>query len=312
MKNTKRYLIIIMIISILLTAVGCSGSKSTGAGTNVSGTTAYPLTVTDDTGNKVTLEKEPDKIVSLAPSTTEILFALGAGSKVVGRSEYDNYPEEAKKVSVVGGFSGPNTELITKLAPQAVFAVKGSLTDDQKKLLESAGIKVIIFNPANIDGVYSNIKTAGQICNKQEKAKEITDSMEAKRQQIVSKLKDVKQKKVFIDLGSFYSAGKTSFIGSILTEINAVNIAGNAAGQWPQLTAEQVVGQDPEVYISLSTSLKDLQAVSGLSSTTAFKSGNVKVMEMGTLDNDIMQRPGPRIIDGLEVYAKTIYPDAFK
>jgi iron complex transport system substrate-binding protein len=314
MVKTKKLIMITAIITLIIGIfAGCSAQQSSTSNTKSASTvTVYPLTITDDLGNKVTIEKEPTKIVSVAPSSTETLFDLGLGSKVVGRSENDNYPAEAKSISVVGGFSGPNTELIIKLAPEVVFAVKGSMTDEAKKLLESTGIKVITFNPANIDGVFSDIKMVGEICNVQAKAKELTDSMQTKREAILSKIKNVKSKKVFIDLGSFYSAGKGSFIDSMLKELKVDNIADQTSGEWPQLTVEKVVSSDPEVYISLYSSLKDLQAIAGLSSTTAFKNGNIKVIETGTVDNDVVQRPGPRVIDGLEIYAKTIYPDSFK
>lgn len=308
----KRSFIILMLLSLVLVFGGCTSNQGTSAISNTPAATVYPLTITDDMGNKVIIDKEPSKIVSLAPSSTEILFALGSGSKVVGRSKYDNYPAEANSIAVVGGFSKPNTELITKLEPEVVFAAKTSLSDEAKKLLESQGIKVVIFNPANIDGVYADIKIAGEICNAQANAKEITDSMQTKREEIIDKIKNVSAKKVFADLGDFYSVGKSSFIGSILTELKADNIASQTSGQWPQLTVEQIVSSDPDVYISLSTSLNDLKAISGLSSTTAFKNGDVQVIDYGTVNNDIMQRPGPRIIDGLELYAKKIYPDEFK
>ena len=312
MRKLKKGLIIFMLLSLIIAGVGCSNTKSTNSNSKAAVATVYPLTITDDVGNKVTIDKAPTKIVSTAPSNTEILFALGLGSKVVGRSQYDNYPEEVKSVTPVGNFSGPNTELITKLAPEVVFTIKGSMTDETKKLLEGVGIKVITFNPANIDGVFSDIEMVGQICNVQPKAKELTDSMKAKREEVISKLKNVKSKKVFVDLGNFYSAGKDSFIDSILKELKVDNIAEQTTGQWPQLTVEKIVSSNPEVYISMYTPLKDLKAVSGLSTIAAFKNDNVKVFEFGTLNNDIMQRPGPRVIDGLEVYAKAIYPEVFK
>jgi iron complex transport system substrate-binding protein len=314
MRKLKKGFIAVMLLSLVFTFGGCSGANNTSNSTssNASAETKYPLTITDDFGKKVTIEKEPAKIVSLAPSNTEILFALGLGSKVAGRSENDNYPAEASSIPVVGGFSGPNTESIIKLAPEVVFAFKGSLTDEAQKLLESSGIKVVTFNPANIEGVYSDIKVAGEICNVQAKAKELTDSMQAKREGILSKIANVKSKKVIVDIGGFYSAGQGSFIDSMLKELKADNIAATTTGEWPQLSVEQIVSSDPDVYISLYTSLDELKAVSGLSSTTAFKNGNVIVIESETVDNDVMQRPGPRVIDGLEIYAKTIYPEAFK
>ncbi|MGE5627055.1 MAG: ABC transporter substrate-binding protein [Solirubrobacterales bacterium] len=312
MKKIRKSLIVLMLLSLIITLGGCTSSNKGSNTLEAPGNTTYPLTITDDAGNKVTIEKEPSKIVSTAPSTTETLFALGLGSKVVGRSENDNYPADAQKIAVVGGFSGPNTELITKLAPDVVFTVKGTMSNEAKKLLEGAGIKVVIFNPQNIDGVFADIKQAGEICNVQGKAKEVTDSMNTKRQEVLSKIKDVNSKKVFVDLGSFFSAGNGSFINSMLKDLKAENIAEKSSGEWPQLTLEQVVNADPEVYISLQASLDELNKVSGIKSIKAFKDGNVKVMAPGTLENDIMQRPGPRVIDGFEIYAKTIYPEAFK
>jgi len=314
MRKLKKSFAAFILLSLVFTFAGCSGANSTGGNTssNTASATVYPLTITDDAGNKVTIDKEPTKIVSLTPSNTEILFALGAGSRVAGRSENDNYPAEAKSIPVVGGLSGPNTESIIKLAPEVVFAIKGSLTDEAQKLLESSGIKVVTFNPANIDGVYSDIRIAGEICNTQTKAKALTDSMQAKREEILAKIANVKPKKVFVDLGGLYTAGQGSFIDSMLKELKADNVAAQTTGEWPQLSVEQIVSSDPDVYISLYSNIDDLKAVSGLSSTTAFKNGNVKVIETGTADNDVVQRPGPRVIDGLEIYAKTIYPEAFK
>jgi len=312
MKKITRSFIVLMLLSLVFSVAGCSGNKGNTAGSDTPAATSYPLTITDDFGNKVTIDKEPAKIVSLAPSSTEILYAIGKGDKLIGRSEYDNYPEEAKKVTVVGGFTGPNIELITKSDPDVLFDVKGSLTDEQKTLLQNTGIKVVSFNPSNIDGVYADIKLAGQICNAQAKAKELTDSMQAKRAEILSKIKNVESKKVFVDLGGFYSAGEGSFINSMLKELKAENIAAKSSGEWPQLSLENVVGSDPDVYISLYTTMDELNAVSGLSGIKAFKNGNVKVIANGTPENDMVQRPGPRVVDGLEIYAKTLYPEAFK
>ncbi|MHC1721029.1 MAG: helical backbone metal receptor [Clostridiaceae bacterium] len=312
MKKITKSLIVLMLLSLAIVMAGCSGTKGSSTGSEVPAATSYPLTITDDFGNKVTIDKEPTKIVSLAPSSTEIIYAIGAGDKLSGRSEYDNYPEEAKNVTVVGGFTGPNIELITKLDPDVLFDVKGSLTDEQKALLQNTGVKVVSFNPANIDGVYADIKIAGQICNAQVKAKELSDSMQSKRLEILSKIKNVKAKKVFVDLGGFYSAGEGSFIDSMLSELNAENIAAKSGGEWPQLSVENVVNSDPDVYISLYPTMEELKAIPGLSGTNAFKNENVKAISNGTPENDIVQRPGPRVMDGLEIYAKTIYPEAFK
>lgn len=313
MKKNIRNIAILIMISFIFIITGCGNAKSDKAGNGqASGKTAYPMTITDDLNNKITVDKEPEKVVSLAPSCTEIIYAIGKGDELVGRSESDNYPDEAKKVSVVGGFTGANIEMITKADPDILFAANGTLTDEQKTLLQNSGVKIILFNPTNIDGVYKDIKIAGQVLNAQEKAGEIVNQMQIKRQEIIKKVKDVSPKKVFVDLGNFYSVGENSFIGSMLSELKAENIASKFNGEWPQLSVESVVDADPDVYISLYPTIDELKSISGLSGVKAFKNGNVKVIPVGTPENDIVQRPGPRIIEGLEIYAKAIYPEVFK
>ncbi|NTW71495.1 MAG: ABC transporter substrate-binding protein [Eubacteriaceae bacterium] len=310
MKRFKKGFIILLVISLVLLWGGCSNTK-TDTGSGDPETTAYPLTITDDLGNKVTIESEPTKIVSIAPSNTEILFALGLGDMVVGRTDYCNFPEEALDVQSVGSFSEPNTELIIELAPEVIFAQR-SIPEETKTLLEGSGIKVIIFNPNDIDAILTDINIVGQVCNVQDAAKELTDSMQTEREALVKKLADVESKKVFMDLGSFYTVGKVSFMSSIIVELKAENIAADLEGDYPQVTLEKIIEADPDAYISTGTSLEELNAIEGLDSIAAFKNKNVTVIPWGTNDNDIVQRPGPRVIKGMEIYAKAIYPEVFK
>ena len=170
MKIFKKSILVIAMTLFALMIVGCTNAESNQAGeTNDVATTEvlesiYPVTIVDDLGNEVTIEQEPEKLVSLAPSSTEIIFALGLGDKVIGRTEYCDYPAEAQSVEVVGGFSNPNVELIISLEPDVVFA-QGSVKDETKAMLEDLGIKVIIFNPANIDNVIKNIETVAKVAN---------------------------------------------------------------------------------------------------------------------------------------------------
>lgn len=319
MKKRKKILILITILFLTFTWTACSNTVSEGNTTQEkeqdttvqTKETTYPLTITDDLGNKVTFEKAPEKIVSVAPSNTEILFALGLGDKVVGRDNYSNYPKEAQKIKVVGDFSGPNTEAIIDLAPDVVFAFN-SIPEDVKELLESSKIKVVIFNPSNIDEALKNIETIGQIADVQKEASKIIESMESKRQEVIEKVKNVEKKKVFIDIGDFYSAGPDSFMDSMLQEINVKNIAGNTDTAYPQLSLEKIIQANPDVYITTATSKEDIKKLNGIQSTNAFKSDSIVEIPMGTPENDIIQRSGPRIIDGLEILAKAIYPETFE
>lgn len=318
MNGWKKVFIVIMIVFLTFTWTACSNTthkENTTVGEKENTTieedkTTYPITITDDLGNKVTFEKAPKKIVSVAPSNTEILFALGLGDKVVGRDNYSNYPKEAQEIEVVGDFSGPNVEKIIDLSPDVVFAFSG-IPEDAKKLLENSNIKVIVFYPSNIDGVLKNIETVGEIFNVQEEANKVAENMQKKRKEILEKVKNVEKKKVFIDIGDFYSAGPNSFIDSMLEEIHAENIAKDADTQYPQLSLEKIIESNPDVYITISTSKEEIKKLEGIQSINAFKNNNIIEIPMGTEENDMIQRSGPRIVDGLEILAKAIYPEAF-
>lgn len=317
MKNLKKILIFVAIIFMTFTWTACAntgGNEGTVNDENTTGETtetAYPLTITDDLGNEVTFEKAPEKIVSVAPSNTEILFALGLGEQIIGRDNQSNYPEEAQAIEIVGDYSGPNTELIIDLAADVVFA-HGSVPEDIKQLLESSGIQVVIFNPSNIDGVLKNIETVGQIANVQEEAKKLVDNMKEKRQEIVEKAGEVGERKVFIDLGDFYSVGPNSFIDSMLQEINIANIAGEADTPYPEMSLEKIIEANPDVYITTFTPEEEIKNIEGIESINAFKNDSIIEIPSGTPENDMIQRPGPRVIDGLEIYAEAIYPEAFE
>lgn len=311
MKGFKKHFLAIVLVVAMLTLVACGGTAGDkdkdDDGAKGQGS-LYPMTIVDDLGNEVTIEKEPETIVSVAPSNTEILFALGLGDKMIGRSEYCNYPAEALKLEVVGAYSGPNTELILELEPDILFAAN-SVPDEAKQLMEASGIKVVIFNPNSIDEVLSNMEVIAKICNVQEEGTKLVGNLQEKRAEIKEKLKSVEPRKVFFDLGGFITVGKGSFINSIFEEIKAVNIAAGAEGQWPTVSLEQVVEANPDVYISTYPTIEELTAIAGLSEVAAFKNDEVYVLSWGTENHDIIQRPGPRIGRALELYVEMIYPE---
>lgn len=316
MKKFKKMIILIAVILMAFTWTACSNTDKDSGSNNGKeearpNETTYPLTIKDDLGNEVLFEKQPEKIVSVAPANTETIFALGLGDKLVGRTEYCNYPQEAADVPVVGAFSGPNTELIIDSGADVVLA-QSTVPEDVKQLLEASGIKVVVFNPVDIDGVFDNIKQIGVITNSQVKASELLETMSSKRAEIVAKVKDVEPKKVFVDLGGFVSVGPTSFIDSLLKEINVLNIAADADSAWPTLSLEKIIESNPDVYISTYTTLEEIKSIKGMEAVEAYKNDDIYNIAWGTEEHDMIQRPGPRVINGLETYVKTIYPDLYK
>ena len=313
-KNIRSLVAILVILAVMVSFTGCQQSKTTADGAGVetkSGSTTYPVTVTDNAGNAVTIEKEPQKIVSLSPATTEILFALDQGDKVVGRTKYCDYPEAALAVTDIGSFNSPTLEKIIELAPDIVVA-SDFVSDDIKQQLEATGAKVITFNAADIDGVLANIVQAGEVTNANDKATEIVEQMAADRAALIEKAKTARtQKSVFFDIGKFYTAGPGSTLDSMLTDLNAVNIAADGAEQWPQLSTEEIIADNPDVYISLYTKPEDVKATPGFDKINAVINDQLVYFEYLTPESDMIQRPGPRIIDGMALIAESIYPEIF-
>ncbi|WP_243135747.1 ABC transporter substrate-binding protein [Acetobacterium tundrae] len=313
-KKMKSILAILVALTLVATFTGCQQSSTTKTATGVqtkSGSTTYPLTITDDSGTAITIDKEPQKIVSLSPSDTEIIFAIGEGSKLVGRTDYCDYPEEASAVTSIGSFSSPNLEKIIELAPDIVMS-SDFVSDEMSQQLKAIGAQVIVVNPTSIDGVMNNIVMAGEISNANDKAKEVVEGMEKQRQELIAKAATIKEpKSVFIDIGKFYTAGPGSMLDSMLTDLNAKNIAADATSQWAQLSTEAIIADNPDVYISLYTKPDVIKATPGFDKINAIANNNIVYFEYLTPESDMVQRPGPRIIEGMALLAQSIYPDVF-
>lgn len=313
-NRLKRVSVLFLCAALLLTVAGCSGKtteQTAQSDSSTVGSTAYPLTITDDLGNEVQLDAEPQRIVSLAPANTEILYALGLDERVVGRTDYCNYPEAASQVESVGNYNAPNVEKIIGLTPDLILSASTTfLTEDVRAQIEATGTKVIALDPQSIDAVETDIKLVGQICNVQDKAAELINSMETKRQAIKDKTAQAQEsKKVFIDLGEYYTAGPGSLLDSMLTELNAVNIAGETGQMWTSMTTETIIADNPDVYISLYATADEIKQVAGFDQMKAVQDNAVYAYGPLSPEADQIQRGGPRIVDGLELLAKDIYPE---
>lgn len=163
--------------TMIYTATALLGAAYLSSMTVCAEETVYPVTVKDDFGTEVTLEKAPESIVSLAPVDTEILFAIGAGDVVTGRTEYCNYPEEAAEVDTIGTYSEPNMELILSKTPDLVVA-SGYLDDSIRQQLEENGAVVFITNANNLESVKYDIETLGTLINRGEEAADLIESMD--------------------------------------------------------------------------------------------------------------------------------------
>ena len=288
----------------LLGAVWVSGA------TVFAETDAFPVTVMDDFGNEVTLEKAPESIVSLAPVDTEILFALGAGDSVTGRTDYCNYPEEAADVDSIGTYMEPNMELILSKSPDLVVA-SGFIDDNIRQQLEENGTAIFITNASDLESTEKNIETLGKLIGHDAEAEEVVKNMEDEWTDLSAELENVKEEKsAFIDIGSLYSAGPSSLLDNSMQMIKVENVAADADSAWPQLSAEAVVEANPDVYISLYSTLEDVPQPAGLSDLACLnEDGGFIYIDDSSVEGDMIQRPGPRYVEGLKVLAELVYPE---
>lgn len=272
------------------------------------------LTVTDDLGREVTILKQPERIISMAPANTEILFALGLGEKVVGITNVCNYPSQTSEKEEIGDYDNPSLEKIIELEPDLILASHGNPTEliDQ---LEELNYTVVGLKPQNIDDIISSISMVGKITGKVKESAKLTEEMEERIEAVLSKTSNLvennRPKVLYVVwYKPLWTAGSGTFIDELIQKAGGINIAGDIAG-WPQMNLEIVIEKNPQlIIIGYSEDQPELiQAVrneSTLDQTDAFKNNQIH-----TIDTDIVSRTGPRIVDALEEMAKIIHPEIF-
>lgn len=271
--------------------------------------TVYPLTITDDAGREVTIPAEPKRVVSVAPSNTEILFALGKGNVLVGRSEFDEYPPEALEVDSIGGYDPPNYELILSKEPDLVLAIGGS-GEALNKLTSEYGLTVVVIDSESFTDVYDAIRLIGQILNVQEKAEELASAMEQRVREIAEKAVQAETRpKVFYEVWNdpLMTAGTGTFIDELIRLAGGENVGAVVQG-WSSFSLEQVVASDPDIIMAGSHfDTSGIASRPGWGEIKAVKDGKVYPVE----DPDLVTLPGPRLVQGLEWMARTIHPEIF-
>jgi iron complex transport system substrate-binding protein len=266
----------------------------------------------------VKLPKPAQRIVSIAPSNTEILFAVGAGKQVVGRDDLSDFPAEAKSVTSIGStFKKLNTEAVVALKPDLVLAA--SLTaPEQVKSLEDLGITVYVLgNPKDLEGLYQNLITVGQLTGHEDDAKKLTESLKKRVSTVTDKTKSVTAKpKVFYEIDGSdplkpWTTGAGTFIDALITMAGGQNVGASLKDPFAQMSSEEVVKQNPDIILlgdaKFGTTVESVGKRAGWNAIAAVK--NNKVLPF---DDDLASRPGPRLVDGLEALAKILQPDLFK
>lgn len=305
MKNKWfRYAVLVVAVLAIATAGGC-GKKTDDAAKPVGA--SFPVTVTDDAGRSVTVDAAPERIVSLAPANTEILYSLGLLGKVVGVTTYDDYPPEVSSIEKVGDFVTPNLEAITAAQPDIIFVTTGVQADVIAKL-EKTGAAVIAVDPQSLEALYTSIGTVGKVTGTTAKADEVIAGMKDELASIQDAI-DAAPVRCFIEIAQepLFTAGAGTLLNDLIDQAGGENVVTEEG--YVAYSVEQLLTDDPEVYLATKGSMSDpssLKDRAGYDKLSSVKDGRVAV-----LDDNLVSRPGPRVIAGIRQIAEALHPDAF-
>ena len=319
-KLVSLFLSIFVVLGIL--AACSNNAEETTATEKVETSTEtssdqFPVTIQDALDQEVVIEKQPERIVSLIPSNTEIAFGLGLGEEIVGVSDFDNYPEEVNEKEKIGGMEF-NVEKIISLKPDLVLAHASSAHNSKDGLdqLRNAGITVLVVNDAkSFEEVYESIEMIGKATGKTKEAEVMINNMKEKVEEIRTKAKEIQEKaKVFVEVSpapDIFTPGKGTFMHEMLEIINAENAAGDQEG-WVQLTEEAIIQLNPDVIVTtygyyVENPVEQVLSRKGWENVSAIQ--NKRVYDV---NSDAVTRSGPRLVEGLEELASVVYPEVFK
>lgn len=306
----KKWLFIFVMIFLATSlTVGCNSTDVTSQG----------ITVTDALENEVTIVENPERIVSLIPSITETVFALGKGDQLVGRTDWCNYPEQVTEIESVGGLEF-DIEKIISLKPDLVLSHESGAHSSQEGLeqLRNAGISVVVINDATaISDVLDAIEMVGLVIGAHEESQQLTAEMNASFTAISEKaaaITEAEKATVWVEVSpapDIYTTGQGTFLHELLELINADNAAGNLEG-WVAFTEEDAVSLNPDVIVTtygyyLENAADKLKSRQGWKEVTAIKNDRVY-----DVHSDKVTRSGPRLVEGVEELAAIIYPQIFE
>jgi len=324
----RKLIGICTVLAIFLAA--CSPAQATPAPTiiptkasMVEAPTAVPTAertatvLVDGLGREVKFTNPVLTIVSMAPSNTEILYAIGAGAQVTGRDEFSDYPAEAKSLPSVGGSMGQYSyEQIAAIRPDLVLA-GGINTPEQVKALEDLGINVFYLgNPSTLEEMYANLETVAKLTGHEAEAATLVDSLKARVKAVDDKLAGVAdQPVVFYEIDASnpnkpYTTGPGTFIDLLIARAGGQNLPG-LTDAYPQVSLEQIVLANPAIILLgdafYGTTPEAVAARPGWAQIAAVTSSRVL-----PFDDNLVSRPGPRLVDGLEALAQAIHPELYK
>jgi len=299
----KPVLLILIVIFTIVFAAGCEADEKIPESLHDSA-----VTITDMMGREITLEEPVTKVIAMTPSDCEILYAIGAGEALVGRGEYCDYPPEVLELPKVRTGENTNLEEIISLKPQVVLMGTMGQTKEQVAALERAGIKVVVSQATDIEGVYFSVDMIGKLMNREEEAQNVINSMKKTFDEVSQKKVQMKGKTVYFEVSpleyGLWTAGSGTFMNEIAEIIGLENCFADVEG-WGEISEEQVLERNPDYIVTIAmyfgegpTPEEEIAGRKGWENITAVKNRAIL-----NLQNDELSRPAPRLAEG----AKMLY-----
>ncbi len=319
-KNLKILLLTVLIICLSVSNCFALGEKEQEEipPADTKGKAEFTINVTDSLGRGVTLNSVPERIISLSPSSTEILFAVGAGDQVVGVTNCCDFPPEAKTRNIVGGFSVKtiSIEKILSLEPDIVFS-GGSYHQTIIDALMKAGIIVYAVEAQGFEEVYGVIEAIGSLTGHPVKTAERIDYMKGLESQIVQVSALIPQEKrvrVFWEIwdNPFMTVGPGAAMGQVITKAGGINIFQDVEQDYPVISVEEIIARNPDVIMGPDNHEEALTPENIIKRTGWDTINAVKEERIYILDGNITSRPGPRIVNALGLVSRALYPEAFR
>lgn len=299
----RRAFLLVLCLGLLLIGA-CSSRKNPSDPDRV-------RQITDEAGRSITVPASVTRFISLAPNLTEIIYAIGAGGGLVGRTTYCNYPAEAQKVSEVGDTLKPSIERIIALRPQVVFVSTASQLEAFTRELEAHHIAVYVTDSHDLEGVFRSIEGIGDLLQRRSEAEELLKQLRTRVATVEEQVKARPPIRVFYQVSDepLYTIGRDAFLTDLIKRAGGVSVTADVPGAWPKYSTESALAAKPEAIVlptGGSMGNANSSVASALKRSPAVANGRVY-----RINDDHLSRPGPRSVEGLEELARALHPEVF-
>ncbi|HKP46852.1 MAG TPA: cobalamin-binding protein [Pyrinomonadaceae bacterium] len=306
-KPKISFAVTLVLSGVMIAAIGCSQRSQVN-----SSTTKATREVIDDDGHRVAIPSSIDRVVSLAPNLTEIVYAVGAGNRLIGDTEYCDYPAEAKSVAKVGDTMHPSIERIIALRPQLVLVSTASQLEAFTRQLDQQNISVFVTNARNLEEVFRSITTIGDLLGQEQAATKLTVDLRRRANEVEKSVAQAKPVRVFYQVSDepLYTIGRDAYLTDLIRRAGGVSVTADVPTAFPRFSDESALAAKPDAII-----LPTGGSMGTANSTVAAPLRNSPAAlnnRIYKINDDHLSRPGPRLVEGLEEVARALHPEAFK